>query len=102
MYDKGNRSDTRESAIAKLPYLLYCAQENIHMKTNIKLRKENPKYENNSGINTKNLKDYLTCDKIICCGGSWMVKGDMIQAGEFDKIREMTKEAVELAAKIRG
>lgn len=54
------------------------------------------------GISTKNLKDYLTCDKIICCGGSWMVKGDMIKAGEFDKIREMTKEAADLAKSIRG
>ncbi len=53
------------------------------------------------GINAKNLKDYLSCDKIVCCGGSWMVKGDLIKNGEFDKIRELTKEAVELAASIR-
>ena len=31
-----------------------------------------------------------------------MVKGDLIEAGEFDKIREMTKEAVTLAEEIRG
>ncbi len=30
-----------------------------------------------------------------------MVKGDMIRNGEFDKIQELTKEAVELAASIR-
>lgn len=54
------------------------------------------------GVSAKNLKDYLSCDKIIACGGSWMVKGDMIQAGEFDKICEMTKEAVALAKEIRG
>lgn len=54
------------------------------------------------GISTKNLASYLASDKIICCGGSWMVKGDLIRAGEFDKIRELTKEAVELAASIRG
>lgn len=53
------------------------------------------------GISAKNLKDYLSSDKVLCCGGSWMVKGDMIKNGEFDKIREMTKEAVELAASIR-
>ena len=53
------------------------------------------------GVSAKNLKDYLSCDKIIACGGSWMVKGDMIKAGEFDKIREMTKEAVALAKEIR-
>lgn len=55
------------------------------------------KFMPTGGINTKNLKDYLTFDKILCCGGSWMVKGDLIAAGDFDKIREMTKEAVELA-----
>ena len=54
------------------------------------------------GISAKNLKDYLSFGKILCCGGSWMVKGDMIRNGEFDKIRELTKEAVELAASIRG
>ncbi len=53
------------------------------------------------GINAKNLPEYLSCNKILACGGSWMVKGDLIAAGEFDKIREMTKEAVDLVAEIR-
>ena len=44
----------------------------------------------------------LSCDKILCCGGSWMVKGDMIKAGEFDKITAMTKEAVAKVKEIRG
>lgn len=60
------------------------------------------KFMPTGGINAKNLRSYLECDKILCCGGSWMVKGDLIKAGEFDKIREMTKEAVALAAEIRG
>lgn len=54
------------------------------------------------GINPENLKDYLAFDKILCCGGSWMVKGDMIKAGEFDKITAMTKEAVAKVKEIRG
>jgi len=53
------------------------------------------------GINAKNLKEYLSCDKILCCGGSWMVKGDLVRAGEFDKICELTKEAVALVKSIR-
>ncbi len=53
------------------------------------------------GINAKNLKDYLEYEKILCCGGSWMVKGDLIKNKEFDKIRELTKEAVELVEKYR-
>ena len=60
------------------------------------------KFMPTGGNSTKNLKDYLTCDKIIWCGGSWMVKGDKIKNGEFDRIAEMTKEAVELARSIRG
>ena len=60
------------------------------------------KFMPTGGVSTKNLKDYLECDKILCCGGSWMVKGDMIKAGEFDKIKQLTQEAVELAHSIRG
>lgn len=54
----------------------------------------NMKFMPTGGINAKNLIDYLNFPKIIACGGSWMVSKDMITAGEFDKIREMTKEAV--------
>ena len=55
------------------------------------------KFMPTGGINTKNLKEYLACDKILCCGGSWMVKGDMIKTGEFEKIKKLTQEAKELA-----
>ena len=55
------------------------------------------KFMPTGGINTENLKEYLACDNILCCGGSWMVKGDMIKAGEFEKIKKLTREAKELA-----
>ena len=54
------------------------------------------------GISAKNLADYLGFKKIVACGGSWMVKGDLVAAGEFDKIKEMTAEAVALVKEIRG
>lgn len=60
------------------------------------------KFMPTGGIDAKNLEDYLSSDKIICCGGSWMVKGDLVKAGEFDKIRELTAEACKLVASIRG
>ena len=60
------------------------------------------KFMPTGGVNEKNLLDYLSFNKIICCGGSWMVKGDMIKAGEFDKITAMTKEAVAKVKEIRG
>jgi len=48
------------------------------------------------GINAKNLNDYLAFPKILACGGSWMVSGDLVKAGAFDKITELTKEAIKL------
>lgn len=60
------------------------------------------KFMPTGGVNAKNLKEYLSCDKILCCGGSWMVKGDLIESGNFDRIRELTREAVMLVKSIRG
>ena len=60
------------------------------------------KFMPTGGVNAKNLPDYLGFNKIIACGGSWMVKGDLVKAGEFDKIKEMTAEAVKLVKEIRG
>lgn len=54
----------------------------------------NVKFMPTGGISAKNLNEYLAFPKILACGGSWMVKGDLIRAGAFDKITEMTREAV--------
>lgn len=53
------------------------------------------------GVSASNLKEYLECPSIVACGGSWMVKGDLIQAGAFDEITKLTREAVKLAKEIR-
>ena len=50
------------------------------------------KFMPTSGINAGNLTEYLSCDKILCCGGSWMVKGDLVKAGDFGNIRELSAE----------
>lgn len=46
------------------------------------------------GVNAGNLNTYLSFDKILACGGSWMVKGDMIAAGDFDGISALCEEAM--------
>ena len=60
------------------------------------------KFMPTGGVNAKNLESYLSCDKIVACGGSWMVKGDLVKAGKFDEIKALTEEAVKLAAQIRN
>lgn len=52
------------------------------------------KFMATGGVNAKNMNDYLGFKKMVAVGGSWMVKADMIKAGEFDKITELCKEAV--------
>lgn len=60
------------------------------------------KFMPTGGINAKNVADYLKCDKILACGGSWMVKGDLISAGEFDEITRLCQEAAGIVKAARG
>lgn len=55
----------------------------------------NMKFMPTGGVNAKNLTTYLDFNKIIACGGSWMVPGDLINEGAWDKIEQLTREAVQ-------
>ncbi len=55
----------------------------------------NVKFMPTGGINPKNVNDYLAFSKILCCGGSWMVKPEMISAGDFEGITALVREAVD-------
>ncbi len=59
------------------------------------------KFMPTGGINASNVRDYLAYHRILACGGSWMVKGDLVKAGDFAKITELTKEAVEIVKESR-
>ena len=48
------------------------------------------------GISLQNLKDYLAFPKIIACGGSYMVKGEDIEAKNWDKITELCRRTIRL------
>ena len=54
------------------------------------------------GISESNVREYLAYNRIVACGGSWMVKKDLVANGEFDKIREMVAEAAAIVKEIRG
>lgn len=49
------------------------------------------------GIGPKNLREYLDFNRIVACGGSWMVRKDLIDDGNFDEIVKLCKEAVNIA-----
>ena len=46
------------------------------------------------GINQNNLCSYLSYNKVHACGGSWMVKPELISSGNFAEITRLTKEAI--------
>lgn len=53
------------------------------------------------GITTENLADYLSYNKVLACGGSFMVSKKLIAENQFGKIEELTREAVSLLREIR-
>lgn len=54
----------------------------------------NMKFMPTGGVNENNLNNYLGFKKIICCGGSWIVPGDLVKAGDWDGITKLCRTAV--------
>lgn len=52
------------------------------------------RYMPTGGINPENLHTYLAYDKVIACGGSWMVKEELINTENFAEIQRLTEEAM--------
>jgi 2-dehydro-3-deoxyphosphogluconate aldolase/(4S)-4-hydroxy-2-oxoglutarate aldolase len=49
------------------------------------------------GIGPANLAAYLTKPNVVACGGSWMVKQDLIATGDYGTITRLTAEALRIA-----
>jgi 2-dehydro-3-deoxyphosphogluconate aldolase/(4S)-4-hydroxy-2-oxoglutarate aldolase len=54
------------------------------------------------GINQDNLADYLAQPSVHCCGGSWLVRANLISAGRFDEITQLTLDAMSVVRRVRG
>lgn len=48
------------------------------------------------GVSPENVQDYLAFEKIIACGGTWMVKDSLIREGKFEEIERLTRDTVVL------
>src|SRR5215218_9766357 len=46
-------------------------------------------------ITAELLEKYLAFPKVVACGGSWMVTKELLAAKKFDKITEITRDAVQ-------
>ena len=54
------------------------------------------------GINAQNVREYLSYDRILACGGSWMVKESLIESGDWDSVAKLVREAADIVKEIRG
>ena len=53
------------------------------------------------GISLKNLEEYLACPVIAACGGSYMVKEADIDAGNWEKIKDLCRQTREIVDRVR-
>ncbi|MCG9628638.1 bifunctional 4-hydroxy-2-oxoglutarate aldolase/2-dehydro-3-deoxy-phosphogluconate aldolase [Vibrio mediterranei] len=51
------------------------------------------------GINPKNVNDYLSIDRVLACGGTWMVDKALINEGRWDEIGRLTRKVAEIITK---
>lgn len=54
------------------------------------------------GVDARNLHDYLALPQVVACGGTWMVKPQWLEAGQFSTIETHAREAVSLVQQARG
>lgn len=50
------------------------------------------------GISLANAKSYLSLPNVICVGGSWVAPKELVEAGDWDAIANLAKEASQLGA----
>lgn len=49
------------------------------------------------GINQTNVREYLSCENVIACGGSWMVNSRLLSEEKFDDMKALCIEAKDIA-----
>lgn len=54
------------------------------------------------GIDAKNIGQYLALPQVVACGGSWMVKPQLFEAGDWAQVQRLAGEAVALVRELRG
>ena len=48
------------------------------------------------GVSLANAPQYLGLSNTVCVGGSWVAPNDAIEAGDWDRIEELAREAAAL------
>ena len=59
---------------------------------------QNVKFCPTGGVSADNVSDFLKLDNVLCVGGSWVAPSSLIRAKEYDRITQITREALNTLA----
>ncbi len=59
------------------------------------------KFMPTGGVRPGNVQDYLRLANVTACGGTWIVPGQLLSAGNFDEIERLAREAASLRNQVR-
>ncbi len=46
------------------------------------------------GLGPDNFRDFLALPNVLCCGGSWMVRQELVDSGNWQEIEELSRQAM--------
>ncbi len=59
------------------------------------------KFMPTGGVNINNLGDYFGFSRIVACGGTWMVKKDLLEARQWATVTQLCRDAVSKMLNLR-
>lgn len=85
-----------EMGLTTLKFFPAEASGGIHMLKSLLAPYTKIQFMPTGGINTKNVNDYLAIERVLACGGTWMVDPKLINAGRWNEIGRLAREAADL------
>lgn len=59
------------------------------------------KFMPTGGVNLENLKEFITAKFIVACGGTYMVKDDLINSDNYEEITRLSRQSIEIIKEAR-
>lgn len=59
------------------------------------------KYVPTGGVSTENLVDYLMFEKVVACGGSWMIPTKLVQQNQWEEIEKSIRRSVQIVSDLQ-
>ena len=98
-------SELTQAVLRKLPAVKFFPAEamgGLKMLKNLAAPFPPTDFMVTGGLSQENMVPYLAWERILAIGGSWMVKKDLLIAGDYDRVSLLAADAVQAVRKHRG